>query len=133
MPFPWPSSFESDEELLDALLLAKMLTIFEFGSGLSVASPSHIREALLDRNPLLRGLGVTVPGNWKVLRIEAHVYDDGTFDGGFVYPEEGASIPLRDQSEEAFDEFVKNVVRADIREQLDRLMPGWEEGALAAQ
>lgn len=130
MPFQWPETAPHSRSALESLALLKMLTIFEFGAGIEASDPQGIRDALLTMNPFLLREEASGTQDWKHVVVSAEIYDDGHFQGGFDYPEEGIAFPLRDNTEDTFDHFIKNLVRADIREMLDARMPEWQREAI---
>jgi hypothetical protein len=126
MPYEWEPSADPTRAELERLALTKLLTIFEFGAGLETNEPFSIREALLAAHPLLLEEQVSGGRDWKHITVKSRIFIDGGFEGGFEYPEEGIPIPLRDLKESTVDHFIKNMVRADMREAIEARTSGWQ-------
>lgn len=126
MPYEWQPSATPTRNELERLALMKLLSVFEFGAGLETNEPFSIREALLSLHPLLLEEEVSGGRDWQRIIVKARLFEDGGFEGGFEYPEEGVPIPLRDLKESTVDHFIKNMVRADMREAIEARTSGWQ-------
>lgn len=120
MPFDWPESTPATHDALVQRALLKVLTVFEFGDALDGDTGDEIRSAVRKKHPEVSGTQ-SRPANgsrYAELAVEASIYDDGYFDGGYSRPETGALLPVSGRSQASLDEYVRNMVRADIRDRL---------------
>lgn len=124
-PFPWPQVTPQTDDELRRLALLKLLGVFEFNAGGEGATGEEIRAAVLARHPALQGLRDGGADGPRVAQIpiQATIYEDGYFDGGYTTAGGVDRLPFSERTEAAIDHFVKNMVRADLRDKIGDL-PG---------
>lgn len=118
-PFPWPTATPAVREATERLALLKMLRIFEFGAEIRGEQGNEIREQLFARHPGLEEIARSSRSDaFDRIQVDARILDDGSCDGGFEVDSRGRRLPLSTRSTRDFEQFVRDMARADIRDKL---------------
>lgn len=120
---PWPAPVEPAERVLRQLALLKMCFNFDFASELEGQTGDEVRESLWKRFPDLRAMrsDQNEEHGFKRFYVSANVDVNDSAEGGFTYTNEGELPPLgTDADVDELDIMIKNLIRADIRDHLER-------------